>query len=356
MDFRRDSVSAGIRRLPAMSVERRPRRKSPCNLDSKAAEMDSAVPGNSARIVFYIFPRQGASQSVWEDLPMGRKILDKLRSREGASLTFALLAFLVCAAISAVLVAAGMASAGRLSGLAEADQRYYAVTSAAQLFCDALESEAQETKIQRITQLDEIDAYEYISASKETKHNYWPTETPLLKILIGSEEVLEMDKGTGLDGITALRKTSFLTDATLTYLIGDESFTESSVVEYLRNKPTLVRSGSAKDPLNTWEITVDGPDADCLSVTAYATMYEDGRIEVDFSNKPEDGKAFTVRVTLSPVLSAEKVTGTPGSWVPDESNNEIIQVFRRSSETTRTVSITWAVSNIKKVSEKKVSE
>ena len=62
---------------------------------------------------------------------MGRTALDKLRSRKGASLTFALLAFLVCAVISAVLLASASASAGRLSNLAESDQRYYAVTSAA---------------------------------------------------------------------------------------------------------------------------------------------------------------------------------------------------------------------------------
>ena len=69
---------------------------------------------------------------------MGGNVLKKLRSSKGASLTFALLAFLVCAVISAVLLASASAAAGRLSGLAEADQRYYAVTSAAQLFCDEL--------------------------------------------------------------------------------------------------------------------------------------------------------------------------------------------------------------------------
>lgn len=351
MDFRRDSVSAGIRRLPAMSVERRPRRKSPCNLDSKAAEMDSAVPGNSARIVFYIFPRQGASQSVWEDLPMGRKILDKLRSREGASLTFALLAFLVCAAISAVLVAAGMASAGRLSGLAEADQRYYAVTSAAQLFCDSLKADAQTTQIKRITVVDEWDRYIYNAVTKDYSHTHGAPETATLKVLIGSNDVLTMSESDGIGGVTNLRKTSFLTDATLTYLIGkDEDFAYSSVVGYMQDRPSLVRSGNAQTELNTWTFSISGPDDDCLPVSADATMYGDGRIEVDFSNDSEDGKAFTVRVTLNPVLSAEKVTGKPGTWEANKDNNDVYMEFTRQSETTRTVSISWTVSNIKKVS------
>lgn len=287
---------------------------------------------------------------------MGRTVLKKLNSSKGASITFALLAFLVCAVISAVLLAAGMASAGRLSGLAEADRRYYAVTSAAQLFCDSLKADVQEIKIQRIAQLEEEDTYQYIAASKETRHTYSSTETPSMKLLIGSDPVLEMGKNDGLSRITNLRKTGLLTDATLTYLIGKDVDWESSsltVVEFLKDRPSLIRDGDGTDPtevLNTWTITVGGPDTDCLSVTGAATMYEDGRIEVDFSNAPEDGKTFTVRVTLNPVLSAEKMTGTPGSWVPDDLNDDITQKFTRSSETTRTVSISWAVSNIKKVS------
>lgn len=57
----------------------------------------------------------------------------KLRSRRGASITFALLLFLVCAMVSSVAIVAGTAAVGRVSNMAEADQRYYAVTSAVEL-------------------------------------------------------------------------------------------------------------------------------------------------------------------------------------------------------------------------------
>ena len=62
----------------------------------------------------------------------------KLRSDRGASITFALLLFLVCAVVSSVVIVAGTAAAGRMSELAEMDQRYYAVTSAAGLLRDEL--------------------------------------------------------------------------------------------------------------------------------------------------------------------------------------------------------------------------
>ena len=61
------------------------------------------------------------------------RILDKLRSGRGASITFALLLFLVCAVLSTVIVTTASTAAGRMSNMAEADQRYYSVTSACEL-------------------------------------------------------------------------------------------------------------------------------------------------------------------------------------------------------------------------------
>ena len=64
---------------------------------------------------------------------MKNRILDKLRSRTGASISFALLLFLVCAVLCSVILTAATAASGRMSNMAETDQRYYAGTSAAEL-------------------------------------------------------------------------------------------------------------------------------------------------------------------------------------------------------------------------------
>lgn len=57
----------------------------------------------------------------------------KVKSRRGASITFALLLFLVCAVASSVIIVAASAAGGRISKVRESDRRYYAVTSAAEL-------------------------------------------------------------------------------------------------------------------------------------------------------------------------------------------------------------------------------
>ena len=61
------------------------------------------------------------------------RMLDKLRSGRGASITFALLLFLVCAVLCSVIITTASTAAGRMSNMAEADQRYYSVTSACEL-------------------------------------------------------------------------------------------------------------------------------------------------------------------------------------------------------------------------------
>ncbi len=63
----------------------------------------------------------------------------KLASRRGTSITFALLLFLICAVIGVIVLVAGTAAAGRTSRLVEADQRYFAVNSAAQFLREEIE-------------------------------------------------------------------------------------------------------------------------------------------------------------------------------------------------------------------------
>ena len=66
-------------------------------------------------------------------------IINKLKSRSGASITYALLLFLVCAVVGSVVLIAGTAASGRLSRLPEMDQRYYSVTSAAGIIRDSFD-------------------------------------------------------------------------------------------------------------------------------------------------------------------------------------------------------------------------
>lgn len=67
-----------------------------------------------------------------------KRAAEKLKSSRGASLMMALLLFLVCAVVGSAVLTAGTAASGRMAKIAESDQRYYSVNSAANLLIDLL--------------------------------------------------------------------------------------------------------------------------------------------------------------------------------------------------------------------------
>lgn len=90
-------------------------------------------------------------------------IKNKIRSRRGASLTFALLLFLVCAVVGSVVLVAGTAASGRMSQIAEMDQRYYSVNSAARLLIELMEK----YEIRSEMKADGSGSIYYIDGKKE---------------------------------------------------------------------------------------------------------------------------------------------------------------------------------------------
>ena len=77
-------------------------------------------------------------------------IKKKLNSKRGASITYALMIFLVCAVIGSAVLVAGTTAAGRMSEVPKSDQRYYAVTSAARLLIDRIENDHQPIIIKQV--------------------------------------------------------------------------------------------------------------------------------------------------------------------------------------------------------------
>ena len=95
-----------------------------------------------------------------------KAIKNKLQSKRGASITFALLLFLVCAVISGVVIVAATAAAGRMSEQADMDERYYAVTAVANKLITIMENENKGVKLQ-YTKADNIDIDDIVVTDPE---------------------------------------------------------------------------------------------------------------------------------------------------------------------------------------------
>ena len=130
----------------------------------------------------YTVSRQGGAGSM-------QAIKNKIRSRRGASLTFALLLFLVCAVVGSVVLVAGTAASRRLIQIAEMDQRYYSVNSAARLLIDLM-GENHEIRTEKKTVGSETKTIYYIDGTEEkdfdlTQWNY--------KLALGIVKQIEAD-------------------------------------------------------------------------------------------------------------------------------------------------------------------
>ena len=99
----------------------------------------------------------------------------KLKSKKGASITFALLIFLVCAVVCSVVLTAATTASGRMAKIAEMDQKYYSVMSAADLIREMIEKDS--VTVERITK--EKAFYIYDSKKIELKKDITKSSVPI---------------------------------------------------------------------------------------------------------------------------------------------------------------------------------
>ena len=222
------------------------------------------------------------------------QIKRKLRSRRGASITFALLIFLVCAVVSVAVVVAGSAAAGRMSQRAETDQRYYAVTSAAELLCDDFKG-----------------------------------KTVTVVYDQGSEGAAEVTAE-----VTEIRKA----DNSLVSMDDERivAAVSKTLVETIANPDTSLMAG------DIYRLTapVDGLPNAALDCTIIEYIYRDGRVVFEISNTtdPADTSApvYTLQATFEANISKSV------SQYEDTSSSEPTV---KQKVTTKLV---WSLNNIKK--------
>lgn len=166
-------------------------------------------------------------------------IRNKLRSRRGASLTFALLLFLVCAVVGSVVLVAGTAASGRMSQIAEMDQRYYSVNSAARLLIDTIDGEEVtivETKPDSGSvsyQMNGSDIVKFNSISEEAAYFY------ITEVVDKPGRVLRIEE----DSATPL---------TISLAVGSNTALSLNVREKMKNNGDMVLTVAREDGKDTY--------------------------------------------------------------------------------------------------------
>lgn len=232
---------------------------------------------------------------------MGLQLKKKVSSETGASITYALLIFLVCTVVGSVVLTAGTAAAGRIAQVARMDQKYYSVSSAVQL----LEEELCDKEVTIVRR-------EVKQAGGESSY------TTLIN-------------GTSYDSKPA--NTSFLTRQAINFLYGDgDAFNNATAMGYSMyngNKSTtdfsLSLSGGGT-----------GINSDKLGVTGRCKMRSDGTLRLTVTDQVDSNNNYSLCLILSAHIDEdESVSTTPGSSNP-------------TTTTVKTSRINWSVSGVSK--------
>lgn len=259
----------------------------------------------------------------------------KVNSQRGASLSFALMLFLVCAVVGAIVLSAGMAAAGRVAKLAEADQRYYSVMSAAKLF----QSEFGEKKVT----VDRIKSYTHEVSTVLSDSFVYGDESVTDTDVAYS---VKIDGGTAQSSINVASISDMLQYFACKLVMGNAASLEDawsySTVQEIPESETVSRELT---------ISVDGKPE--LEVKAVATLLDGGYIQIDFSNtykgKPaKDVNVFTVRAIMTPDFETPdmKTVSSSGDTTTSKVGNTTTETVKTQITETKTTSVTWRIGEL----------
>lgn len=250
-------------------------------------------------------------------------IRQKLRSRTGASITFALLLFLVCAVLSSVILVAATAAAGRIAGMVEADQRYYAVTSASALLKELIDKKT--VTVAEVTTTD----------GTTTETTVYVVDGPAAGM--SAQELASSSAATEV-GTNPLNLTQYAA-----YLYSQAAAVSDPIPAFtLSGRFSLTSDSSIRSELGLQE-----GDSCFLDVRVTELLTNDGTIRLDVrsnsnTNPFEQHLVFSGTVSRNTSdTSYDEVTGTSVNAAGD-----VEPQITKHTTTIRTTTLTWALTGV----------
>lgn len=228
----------------------------------------------------------------------------KIQSNRGASLSFALLLFLVATVVGVSLLQAGTAAAGRVSQLAVSDARYYSVNSAADLLVSQLDGatvrflRSKNSEVSRSAEIvlnDDGEAEEHLLEEESSEPGY------TISFLFADEGEEEAEDADG----RFERGRSLLLDLAIDTAFGpDVTDFDSENSEYMENlyKKNCARSLAARRSFSRiLYLSAESEEAELetLKVKAELSMKSDGTLKVLLSNAEGGSDLYRLQLTFA---------------------------------------------------------
>ena len=290
---------------------------------------------------------------------MKRKMHSVLRSQTGASIVFALLMFLVCAVVGALVLTAGTAAAGRVSNLAQMDQRYYSVSSAADLL--AKELSGKKVTITRTRELTEVTKVGYLvdlngSGSLVTLDPANPASSGSSAQFSTKVNDLEISNAWYSDSVDAYEgndisteNISFLNQRASELLFGDVGLTgvicNTDEAMEVSMKNGHEHTGFLQLTHSTGAVENVGE----LTVKCRYDVLSDGKLLLTLTNVTGDTKNhYVLRLTFSPTINETQTETKNEDTSRTYSDNGYIEQTTTVTTLQKVSEITWNFSGVEK--------
>ena len=291
---------------------------------------------------------------------MKRKPNNVLRSRTGASITFALLLFLVCAVVGALVLTAGSAAAGRVSNLAQSDQRYYSVSSAAGLLAQELsgktvkivQERAVTTEVTTIYKVDLGSTGSVVTPVGESTTTREASYKTKVNDFLITNDLSSYDPNLDVGGtaLSAEAQASFLNARTAILLFGKDGG------EIMCCNDRAMRASMKKGSEQSGELALyhsiseaDDEADDQLTVTGKYYVQSDGTMIFTLTNQGDANERYSLRITLTPTINETQSDKTTEDTSRSYTDNGYTETVTTVTTTVKTSEITWAVSSVEKV-------
>ena len=299
---------------------------------------------------------------------MKKRVSRKFKSERGASLSIAILLFMVCAVLGGIILASATAASGRLKNLVESDKRYYSVTSAAQLLAKELSEskvviERAKTSYQFTDAAGEevtdpptgealpADVYKIQTLEANNTYNSFDECSFLAQaansLLFGShaDDAYNPAGGAGgADGAGGAGASPEITEDD----VWNASFSTDSADPEDEATPIVTQSFKMKLQTNR-NVLDDG--SNLCKVQCEVKVQPDGTIVSDIWNVNDDetnhDDEFTLRLVMRPDYMETQTDEVLGA-VPVSAAGRGT-VFRTQKKTTKTSTISWFVLSVKKM-------
>ena len=285
---------------------------------------------------------------------MYHKLNNKLSSQTGASITISLLLFLICAVVGSVVLAAGTTAGGRFSKLSEMDQRYYSVSSAAELLGQELDG--QKVTIVRTSTNTKTETTQYtidtsqgvntVTAGSPTITNKYNFSTIAFensdKNNTSFSKVNETEDEKFM-GVSVLPDSeteesfSFLTACALNLLFGGNLCNTVAAMDY------VVEHEQGKTDFTLTHDT----GKDYLKIKGIYEIRSDGTLIFTMQND-NGSDPYIMRLTMNAAVKESEETSSDSETVDSDSGSGFTETVTTTTTSIKTTEITWTYGGIEK--------